>query len=69
MRGTAMAQKTVTIVIDENGNSSIDLEGFADNSCSKVFDDFRGGDRVRTERKKPSFYDRKQTEKPASAGR
>ncbi len=64
-----MAQKTVTIVIDENGNSSIDLEGFADNSCTKVFDDFRGGDKVRTERKKASFYNATQTEKPASTGR
>jgi hypothetical protein len=61
-------QKTVMIVIDENGNSSIDLEGFADNSCSKVFDDFRGGDKVRTERKKPSFYNQTQTKKQASTG-
>ena len=30
-----MSQKTITIIIDEKGNSSIDLDGFADNSCSK----------------------------------
>lgn len=51
-----MAEKTVTILIDEEGNSEIDLEGFADNSCSKVFDEFRGRDKVKTERKKSAFY-------------
>ena len=51
-----MAEKTVTIVIDEKGNSEIDLEGFADNSCSKVFDEFRRRDKVKTEQKKSAFY-------------
>ena len=51
-----MAEKTVTILIDEKGNSEIDLEGFADNSCSKVFDEFRGPDKVKTEQKKSAFY-------------
>ena len=61
-----MAHKTVTIVIDENGNSSIDLEGFADNRCSRVFEDFRSGDKIRTERKKTSFYNPAPKEKQAS---
>jgi hypothetical protein len=64
-----MAQKTVTIIIDENGNSEIDLEGFAGNGCSKVFEDFRGGDKVKAERKKASFYNRAQTEKQTTNGR
>jgi hypothetical protein len=64
-----MAQKTVTIIIDENGNSEIDLEGFADNGCSKVFEDFRGGDKVKTERKKTSFYNPALTEKQTTTGR
>ena len=51
-----MAQKTVTIIIDENGNSEVDLEGFAGSGCSKVFEDFRGSDKIKTERKKTSFY-------------
>jgi hypothetical protein len=51
-----MAEKTVTILIDEKGNSEIDLEGFADNGCSKVFDEFRGRDKVKTEQKKSAFY-------------
>jgi hypothetical protein len=41
-----MQAKTITVVIDENGNSTIDLAGFRDNSCAKVAEDFRGGDRV-----------------------
>ena len=64
-----MSQKTITITIDESGNSSIDLDGFADNGCSRVFEDFRGGDKVKTERKKTSFYNRAQTEKQTTTAR
>jgi len=64
-----MAEKTVTIVIDEKGNSEIDLEGFADNSCSKVFDEFRGRDKVKAERKKSAFYTVQLTGKQARTGR
>ena len=64
-----MSQKTITIIIDESGNSSIDLDGFADNSCSRVFEDFRGGDKVKTERKKNSFYSSKQTDDRVRTGR
>ena len=55
-----MSQKTITI-ISMRQNISIDLDGFADNSCSGVFEDFRGGDKIKTERKKNSFYSAKQT--------
>ena len=51
-----MQDKTITITIDEQGNSTTDLEGFAGRSCEKVFDDFRGGDTVKIERKKASYY-------------
>ena len=64
-----MSQKTITITIDESGNGSIDLDGFADNSCSRVFEDFRGGDKIKTERKKTSFYNPAQTEKQTTTGR
>jgi hypothetical protein len=63
-----MSQKTITIIIDESGNSSIDLDGFADNSCSRVFEDFRGGDKVTAERKKTSFYSQMQTEDQVRTG-
>ena len=51
-----MREKTITITIDERGNSTLDLEGFAGQGCEKVFDDFRGGDMVKVERKKPEYY-------------
>jgi hypothetical protein len=51
-----MPDKTITITIDEQGHSTLDLEGFASRSCEKVFDDFRGGDTVKIERKKASCY-------------
>jgi len=34
-----------------------------------VFEDFRGGDRVKTERMKNSFYNAKQTEDQVRTGR
>jgi hypothetical protein len=50
-----MQEKTITIIIDEKGSSTLDLEGFAGQGCEKVFDDFRGGDSVKVERKKPAY--------------
>jgi len=49
-------QKMITVVIDENGNSSVDLEGFAGHGCEKVLKDFQGHDRAKVERKKAVFY-------------
>ena len=51
-----MQEKTITITIDERGNSTLDLEGFAGQGCEKAFDDFRGGDMVKVERKKAAYY-------------
>jgi len=51
-----MQDKTITITIDERGNSTLDLEGFAGHGCEKAFDDFRGGDMAKVERKKPAYY-------------
>jgi hypothetical protein len=51
-----MQAKTITVVIDENGNSTIDLAGFRDNSCAKVAEDFRGGDRVTKENRKATYH-------------
>ena len=51
-----MQEKTITITIDEQGNSTVDLNGFAGHSCEKAADDFRGGDVVKAERKKPAYY-------------
>lgn len=51
-----MQQKTITVVIDQNGNSSVDLEGFAGQGCDKVLKAFQGDDRARVQRKKAAFY-------------
>ena len=51
-----MQEKTITITIEERGNSTVDLNGFVGHSCEKVSDDFRGGDMVKVERKKPAYY-------------
>ena len=51
-----MHEKTITITIDERGNSTLDLDGFAGKGCERAFDDFLGGDKVKVERKKPAYY-------------
>jgi hypothetical protein len=64
-----MQAKTITVVIDENGNSSIDLAGFRDNSCAKVAEDFRGGDRVAKERRKASYHQGAENQEQSHTGR
>lgn len=57
-----MPEKAITITIDEQGNSTIDLEGFVGKECEKAFESFRGGDTVKLERKKPAYYADRQAE-------
>ena len=51
-----MQQKLITVTLEPDGTSKIDLEGFTDNTCGKVMDDVRGGDRVISERRKPEYF-------------
>ena len=51
-----MQPKTITVVIDQNGDSSVDLEGFAGQGCEKALKDFQGEDRAKRQRRKPAFY-------------
>jgi hypothetical protein len=51
-----MQQKTITVVIDPNGDSSVDLEGFAGQGCGMVLKDFQGDDHSKVQRKKAAFY-------------
>jgi hypothetical protein len=64
-----MQAKTITVVIDENGNSTIDLAGFRDNSCAKVAEDFRGGDRVKKEHQKASCHQGAESQEQRHTGR
>jgi hypothetical protein len=57
-----MEEKTITITIDARGNSTLDLNGFAGQGCEKIFDDFRGGDLVKLEQKKPDYFAAQQVE-------
>ena len=61
-----MQEKTITITIDQQGNSTLDLEGFSGQACEKVFEDFRGGDRMQIERKKPTYYTGQQVQQEKS---
>ncbi|MBY0502733.1 MAG: hypothetical protein K2X03_02405 [Bryobacteraceae bacterium] len=51
-----MQQKTITVVIDQGGDSSVDLDGFGGQGCEKVLKDFQGADRPKLQRRKPAFY-------------
>ena len=51
-----MQEKTITITIDEQGHSTLDLDGFVGKVCEKAFEDFRGGDTVKLEQKKAAYY-------------
>ena len=51
-----MKEKTVVIEIDEQGNSSLDLEGFQGKGCADVARDFQGSGTVTNTRHKREFY-------------
>ena len=51
-----MREKTVVIEIDEQGNSSLDLQGFQGGGCSDVAKDFEASDAVKIVRTKREFY-------------
>ncbi len=57
-----MPEKTITITIDEQGTTTFDLEGFVGNECEKAFEDFRGGDTVKLERKKSAYFAQQQAD-------
>ena len=55
--------KQITVLIDEDGNSSIDLTGFADGSCARTMKDFQGDDQLVKEHRKPEYYRQAQDQK------
>jgi hypothetical protein len=66
-----MLQKTITVVIDEVGNSTVDLEGFEGQGCDKALKDFQGGDDTGLRRKKAAYFSRagEQREQGQNGGR
>lgn len=51
-----MSEKTIRIEIDEQGNSTLDLEGFQGKGCGDVAKDFQGTDQVTKSEKKREFH-------------
>jgi hypothetical protein len=51
-----MAEKTITIEIDETGNSSLDLNGFQGKGCGDVAKLLQGSDRIINSNKKREFH-------------
>ncbi len=51
-----MAEKTITIEIDEAGNSSLDLNGFQGKGCGDVAKLLQGADRVTNSDKKREYH-------------
>ena len=52
-----MAEKIVTVEIDENGDTSVDLTGFKGKGCAAVAAAFDGLGKVKHEHKKTEFND------------
>ena len=51
-----MGEKTITVEIDEQGKSSIDLIGFHGKGCGDVADALRGKDKLVVGRKKREYH-------------
>ena len=51
-----MGEKTITVEIDEQGNSSIDLTGFHGKGCGDLADALRGKDTLVVDRKKREYH-------------
>jgi len=47
--------KTITVVIEPDGEFKVDLAGFHGQGCGKVMEDFGGPERPTLERLKPEF--------------
>ncbi len=51
-----MGEKTITVEIDEQGNSSVDLNGFHGNGGGDVAEALRGKDTLIVDRKKREYH-------------
>ncbi|MFN7544957.1 MAG: hypothetical protein ACK5TN_19425 [Acidobacteriota bacterium] len=51
-----MGEKIITIEIDDQGNSSLDLKGFQGKGCGDVADVFRGADSLVVDRQKRDYH-------------
>jgi hypothetical protein len=66
MKGSSvMAEKTITVEIDEQGNSSIDLQGFQGKGCGEVAKVLQGADKLTRSEKKREFHVEAAAQHPA----
>lgn len=64
-----MKDKLITVEIDANGESTLDLEGFQGRGCADVADAFRGGGRVlRSETKREFYAEQKHAQRQSQRG-
>jgi hypothetical protein len=49
--------KEISITVDEEGESEIDLKNFHGQGCERVLADFAGGDKTKTIRNKPEYLE------------
>ena len=64
-----MTRKTVIVTIDENGDSTVDLNGFAGKGCDQVLKNFAGRDHLMVERAKPEYHIHGQEKQTVQTGR
>jgi hypothetical protein len=51
-----LSEKIITIEIDDQGNSSLDLKGFQGQGCGDVAEAFRGPDLLLVDRQKRDYH-------------
>lgn len=51
-----MSEKTITVEIDEQGNSTLNLDGFQGKGCGEVAKALQGTDQVTKSEKKREFH-------------
>lgn len=51
-----MGERIITIEIDDQGNSSLDLNGFQGKGCGDIAEAFRGADSLVMDRQKRDYH-------------
>ena len=57
--------KNITVTIDEDGNSSVDLSGFTGKACDKVMAELAGDNKLIRSTNKPEYFEQTKQEQKA----
>lgn len=52
--------KIIEVTIDDQGNTTMDIQGCSDNSCDKIVQDFKTLGNIVDHKKKPEYNNRNQ---------